>query len=134
MTILDAWSRLEYPLPSSARAAIQKLFALELEETPLPEEPLGEATEPATLSVFHRSPVAPSEARERVGRDPLPLVLVLGREERVEAAASGGSRITIRATLADVPPEGPGEAVRKTLVFHLVSELFELSRGAGRGF
>jgi hypothetical protein len=47
-------------------------------------------------------------------------------------AEPGGSLITIRATLADVPPAGPGEAVRKTLVFHLVSELFELSRGDGR--
>jgi len=133
MTILDAWSRLEYPLPSGARAAIEKIFALDLEGIPLSDERHQGASEPATLSVFHLSPVAPREARERVGRDPVPLILVSSREERVEEAASGGSRITIRATLADVPPEGPGEAVRKTLVFHLVSELFELSRGDGRG-
>ena len=131
MTILDAWSRLEYSLPASERTAIEKIFALELEGIPLPEEPLREAPKPATLSVFHLSPVAPLEARERVGRDALPLVLVSSREERVEAAP-GGSLVTIRATLAEVPPEGPGEAVRKTLVFHLVSELFELSRGDGR--
>lgn len=131
MTILDAWSRLEYPLPASERAAIEKIFALELEGISLPEEPLAEAPEPATLSVFHLSPVAPLEARERVGRDALPLILVSSREERVEAAP-GGSLITIRATLADVPPTGPGEAVRKTLVFHLVSELFELGRGEWR--
>ncbi|MDL2716974.1 MAG: hypothetical protein PT977_04400 [Acidobacteriota bacterium] len=132
MTILDAWSLLDYPLPASERAAIEKIFALELEGILLPEEPLDEVAKPATLSVFHLSPVAPLEAKERVGRDPLPLILVSSREERVEEAASGGSRITIRATLADVPPEGPGEAVRKTLVFHLVSELFELSGGPGR--
>jgi len=131
MTILDAWSRLEYPLPSGARAAIEKIFALDLEGIPLPEEPRQEAPEPATLSVFHLSPVAPLEARERVGRDPLPLILVSSRTQQVEAVP-GGSRVTIRATLADVPPAGPGEAVRKTLVFHLVSELFELSRGGGR--
>ena len=131
MTILDSWSRLEYPLPASERAAIEKIFALELEGIPLPEEPLQEAPEPATLSVFHRSPVPPQEARERLGREALPLILVTSREERVEAA-SGGSLITIRATLAEVPPGGPGEAVRKTLVFHLVSELFELSRDEGR--
>ena len=131
MTILDSWSRLEYPLPASERAAIEKIFALELEGFLLSEEPLPDAPEPATLSVFHRSPVAPEEARERLGREALPLILVTSREERVEAA-SGGSLITIRATLADVPPAGPGEAVRKTLVFHLVSELFELSRDGGR--
>jgi N-acetyltransferase len=131
MTILDAWSRLEYPLSGLERAAIEKIFALELEGIPLLEEPLAEAPEPATLSVFHLSPVAPDEARGRVGRDALPLILVSSREERVEAAP-GGSLITIRATLSDVPPAGPGEAVRKTLVFHLVSELFELGRADGR--
>ncbi|HEX7528288.1 MAG TPA: hypothetical protein VF425_04210, partial [Thermoanaerobaculia bacterium] len=131
MTILDAWSRLEYPLPASERAAIEKIFALDLEGISLPEDPRTEAPGRATLSVFHWSPVAPPEARQRAGRDAHPLVLVSSREERVEAAP-GGSLITIRATLADVPPAGPGEAVRKTLVFHLVSELFELSRGDGR--
>ena len=131
MTILDSWSRLEYSLPASERAAIEKIFALELEGIRLSEAPRQEAPEAATLSVFHRSPVAPEEARERLGHEALPLILVTSREERV-AEASGGSLITIRATLADVPPAGPGEAVRKTLVFHLVSELFELSRGGGR--
>jgi hypothetical protein len=130
MTILDAWSRLEYPLPGSERAAIAKLFALELDGISMPEEAREKEREPATLSVFHLSPVAPLEARKRAGRDPVPLLLVSSREERVEAAA-GGSLISIRATLADVPPAGPGEAVRKTLVFHLVSELFELSNGEG---
>jgi arylamine N-acetyltransferase len=128
MTILDAWSRLAYPLPVSERAAIEKIFALDLEGISLPEEPRAEAPERATLTVFHLSPVAPDEARGRVCRDARPLLLVSSREECVEEAP-GGSLITIRATLADVPPAGPGEAVRKTLVFHLVSELFELSRG-----
>jgi hypothetical protein len=66
-----------------------------------------------------------------VGRNALPLLLVSSRKECVEEAP-GGSLITIRATLADVPLAGPGEAVRKTLVFHLVSELLELSRVDGR--
>jgi hypothetical protein len=128
MTILDAWSRLEYPLPSSESAAIAKLFALELEEISLPESPSGGDPEPATLSVFHLSSGAPDDVRGRVGRNATPLILVSSREELVDAAP-GGSRVTIQATLADVPPEGPGEAVRKTLVFHLVSEIFELGRG-----
>lgn len=131
MTILDAWSRLSYPLPFSERAAIEKIFALDLGGVSLPEEPRPEAPEPSTLSVFHLSPVPPDEACSRVGRDAVALLLVSSREERVEAAP-GGSLITIRATLADVPPAGPTEAVRKTLVFHLVSELFELSRGDGK--
>ena len=132
MTILDAWSRLEYPLPATERAALAKIFALELDGIALPDAPRAGGQEAATLSVFHLSPVAPDDVRGRIGRDALPLRFVSGREEHVEAAGKG-SRVTIRATLADVPPEGPGEAVRKTLVFHLVSEIFALVRRDGAG-
>jgi hypothetical protein len=130
MTVLDAWSRLEYPLPVSERAALEKLFAIELEGVSLPEESREESSSaPATLSVFHLSPIPADEARGRVARGGLPLSLVASRQTRVEESGEG-SRITIEATLkGPVPPAGPGEAVRKTLVFHLVSELFELSRG-----
>ena len=83
------------------------------------------------MSDKKQTPMAPEDARERLGHEALPLILVTSREERVEEAP-GGSLITIRATLAEVPPAGPGEAVRKTLVFHLVSELFERARGGGR--
>lgn len=128
MAILDAWSRLEYPLPSSSRPVLEKLFALELEGIALPGE-THEALIPATLSVFHASPVSADEARRRIARDAPPLSLVVGREILVEEAGTG-SRITIVSALApSLPPEGPAEAVRKTLVFHLMSELFELSRG-----
>jgi hypothetical protein len=127
MTILDAWSRLEYPLPSSSRAVLEKLFALELGGIALPEEP-HEAQAPAVLRVFHESPVSADEARRRIARDTPALSLVVGRETRVEESGAG-SRITIEAALApSLPPQGPSEAVRKTLVFHLVSEIFELSR------
>ncbi|HEX5855574.1 MAG TPA: hypothetical protein VFZ57_08135 [Thermoanaerobaculia bacterium] len=130
MTVLDAWSRLEYPLPASERAALEKLFAIELEGVSLPEEPREEdPSAPATLSVFHLSPIAADEARGRVARGGRPLSLVASRETRIEESAEG-SRITIEATLkGPLPPAGPAEPVRKTLVFHLVSELFELSRG-----
>jgi hypothetical protein len=130
MTVLDAWSRLEYPLPASERAALAKLFALELEGVSLPEEPHEkDPSAPATLSVFHLSPVAADKARTRIARETPPYSLVASRELRVEESGAG-SRLGIHATLAGpVPPAGPGEAVRKTLVFHLVSELFELSRG-----
>ncbi|MGZ5425946.1 MAG: hypothetical protein ACXWE1_01950 [Thermoanaerobaculia bacterium] len=129
MTILDAWSRLEYPLPASKRTALEKLFALELEGVALPEEAHQTPPAPATLRVFHESPVSADEARGRVARDAPALSLVVGRETWVEEAGAG-SRITIEVALApSLPPEGPTEAVRKTLVFHLMSELFELSRG-----
>jgi hypothetical protein len=129
MTILDAWSRLEYPLPSSSRAALEKIFALELEGVAFPEEAHETPSAPARLCVFHESPVSADEARRRVARDAPALSLVVSRETRVEEAGAG-SRITIEAALApSLPPQGLTEAVRKTLVFHLISELFELSRG-----
>jgi hypothetical protein len=129
MTVLDAWSRLEYALPASERSAIEKLFALELGDVDLPREADEDAAKPATLSVFHMSPVAADEARSWIARETLRYSLVASRELRIEESGAG-SRLGIHATLAGpVPPAGPGEAVRKTLVFHLVSELFELSRG-----
>ena len=129
MTILDAWSRLEYPLPSPSRGALEKLFALELEGVALPEATHETPPAPARLSVFHESPVSAEEARRRLARDVPALSLVVGREIFVEESGAG-SRITIEAALApSLPPQGPTEAVRKTLVFHLMSELFELSRG-----
>jgi hypothetical protein len=129
MTILDAWSRLDYALPASERSAIEKLFALELGDVVLPREADEVPTEPAMLSVFHMSPAAADKARRRIARETPSYSLVASRELRVEESGAG-SRLSIHATLAGpVPPAGPGEAVRKTLVFHLVSELFELTRG-----
>ncbi len=128
MTILDAWSRLDYALPSSSRAALEKLFALQLEDVTSPEES-QEPPIPATLSVFHESPVSADEARRLIARDVPPLSLIVGRKVLVEEAGAG-SRITIESALApSLPKEGPSEAVRKTLVFHLVSEIFALTRG-----
>ena len=44
----------------------------------------------------------------------------------------GGTRVTLRAELSrPVPPRGLAESVRKTLVFHLASELLALSREVG---
>lgn len=128
MTILDAWSRLEFALPGSNRAVLEKLFALELEGVALPGETHETLPAPATLSVFYESPVTAEEARRRVARDVPPLALVVGRKVVVEESGAG-SRITIESALdPSLPPEGPTEAVRKTLVFHLVSELFDLAR------
>jgi hypothetical protein len=78
--------------------------------------------------VFHLSPIGVDEARSRAVHDGPPLSLVASRQVQVEASGEG-SRITVTATLGKpVPPAGPGEAVRKTLVFHLVAGLFDLSR------
>src|ERR1035438_4586333 len=110
MTILDAWSRLEYPLPASERAALKKLFALELEGVALPEETHETLPAPGTLSVFHESPVSADEARRRIARDAPALSLVVGRETWVEESGPG-SRITIEARLPPpLPPPGPPEA------------------------
>jgi hypothetical protein len=47
------------------------------------------------------------------------------------APAGSGARLSLTATLArEVPPLGLGESVRKTLVFHLASELIALSRNS----
>jgi arylamine N-acetyltransferase len=122
MTILDAWSRLDYPLAASERAVLARLFALELEGVALPDEPARRG--PARLSVFHRSPLPAAEARRRAAKEIPDLTLVTGHEILVEQSG-GGSRVEVRATLSPtLPPEGPGEAVRKTLVFHLASGLF----------
>ena len=57
---------------------------------------------------------------------PRPASLVASRDAVVEAVP-GGSRIALTARLHEpVPATGPGEAVRKTLVFHLAMELLGL--------
>ncbi len=129
MTILDAWSVLRYPLAGTERAAFESLFALNLEGVDLPGVPA--ADEPAALSVFHAVPLRPDEVRR--GLDlaaPVPSALVEARVARIDAI-TGGSRVALTATLgARVPPTGPGESVRKTLVFHLAMDLLGLG-GAG---
>jgi hypothetical protein len=122
MTILDAWSRLDYPLRASERGALAKLFALELDGVDLQGE--NGSAAPARLSVFHRSPLSAAEARARAAKEMPDLTLVTGHEILAEESASG-SRVEVRAILAaSLPPEGPGEAVRKTLVFHLIAGVF----------
>jgi hypothetical protein len=125
MTILDAWSVLTYPLASPARAAFESLFALSLEGVELPDVPA--AAVPAALTVFHALPVRPEDARSALALSEPPDSLVASRSIAV-APAPGGSLLSARAVLAgEIPPAGPGESVRKTLVFHLAMELL----GAG---
>lgn len=130
MTILDSWSLLSFPLPPSERKALETLFALNLDGVQI-EQPAADPDEPpvpAVLTVYHASPLAPDEVRRRLpleGDEPT----LLSRRELLVEPASEGSRIALSATFdKPVPPAGPGEAVRKTLVFHLASELLALSR------
>jgi hypothetical protein len=127
MTILDAWSVLRYPLAGTERAAFESLFALNLEGIDLPGVPAAAGT--PSLTVFHTVALAPGEVRRGLDLSaPPPSSLVASREAELEAAP-GGTRIALRAALAgDVPPAGPGESVRKTLVFHLAMDLLALSR------
>lgn len=129
MTVLDAWSVLRYPLAGTERAAFESLFALNLEGVDLPEIPAAALA--ASLTVFHAVALGPEEVRRGLDlASPPPSSLVAGRALAV-GEAPGGSRIALTATLSGpVPPAGPGESVRKTLVFHLAMDLLDLGRGA----
>ncbi|MGA7990793.1 MAG: hypothetical protein WCC53_05120 [Thermoanaerobaculia bacterium] len=129
MTILDAWSRFSYPLAGTERAALESLFALDLGGIELPGVRAPEF--PPALTVFHSVPLGAEEARRGLDLGaPPPSPLICARTAHV-ADAPGGSRISLTATLAErVPAAGPGESVRKTLVFGLAMKLLELGRGA----
>jgi hypothetical protein len=130
MTILDAWSVLRYPLAGTERAAFESLFALNLEGVRPPDVPAS--TVESTLTVFHAVAFEPDVVRRDLALSELPPgSLVASREVAVEAV-DGGSRIALKATLdGGVPPAGPGESVRKTLVFHLAMDLLRLGTGPG---
>ncbi len=125
MTVLDAWSVLRYPLAGTERAAFEALFALNLEGIDLPR--VAAAGVAPALTVFHAVALPPEEVRRGLDRAaPAPSSLVASRNVDVEAVP-GGSRIALTARLGGpVPPAGPGESVRKTLVFHLAMELLGL--------
>jgi hypothetical protein len=130
MTILDAWSELRYPLAGTERAALAGLFALNLEGVDLPAVPAA-GIEPA-LTVFHAVALAPGDVRRGLVLSDLPPGSLVALREAAVAAAPGGSRIALRAALGgSVPPAGPGESVRKTLVFHLAMDLLRLGTAPG---
>jgi hypothetical protein len=83
------------------------------------------------LTVFHSVPLRAEEVRRGLDLGaPPPSPLVASREADVRDAP-GGSLIALTATLGErVPTAGPGESVRKTLVFHLAMDLLALGRGA----
>jgi hypothetical protein len=125
LTILDAWSVLRYPLAGTERAALASLFALNLDGVDLPAVPAA-AIDPA-LTVFHAVALAPEAVRRELALSDLPPGSLVALREAAVEAAPGGSRIALRAALkGGVPPAGPGESVRKTLVFHLAMDLLRL--------
>lgn len=125
MTILDAWSVLRYPLAGTERAALESLFALSLDGVVLPA--VQAAALAPSLTVFHAVALAPEDVRRSLVLSELPpSSLVASRDAAVEAAP-GGARVALRAMLGGhVPPAGPGESARKTLVFHLAMDLLAL--------
>jgi hypothetical protein len=129
MTILDAWSVLRYPLAGAERAALESLFALNLDGVDLPAVPAAAIA--AALTVFHSVALAPEDVRRGLALSELPPgSLAASREAAVEAVPEG-SRIALTAMLGGgVPPAGPGESVRKTLVFHLAMDLLRLGTGS----
>lgn len=129
MTILDAWSVLSYPLAGNERAAFESLFALNLEGVDPPRVPAAPVA--PTLTVFHSVALAPEDVRRGLDLEtPPPSSLVTARDARIEGVGDG-SRIALTATLGEpIPAAGPGESVRKTLVFHLAMDLLALGGGA----
>ena len=130
LTVLDAWSVLRYPLAGTERAAFETLFALNLEGIDLPAVPAGEFV-PA-LTVFHTVPLPPEEARRELAGAERPSSDLVAAPEAAIRAVPGGSLIARSARfLAPVPAAGPGESVRKTLVFHLAMDLLRLGQEPG---
>jgi hypothetical protein len=127
MTVLDAWSVLVYPLAPD-RAAFEALFALNLEGVDLPAVPAAEF-EPA-LTVFHAVPLPPDAVRRGLEAAGRPSSDLVAPPEVAIRSVPGGSLVARSARfLAPVPAAGPGESVRKTLVFHLAMDLLRLGGG-----
>ncbi len=130
MTVLDAWSVLRYPLAGTEQAAFEALFALNLEGVDLPAVPAGEFA-PA-LTVFHTVPLPPEDVQRGLAGADRPSSDLVAAPEATIRAVPGGSLVARSARfLAPVPATGPGESVRKTLVFHLAMDLLRLGAAAG---
>jgi hypothetical protein len=125
MTILDAWSVLRYPLAGTERAAFESLFALNLEGVDPPGVPAADFA--PSLTVFHAVPLSPEEVHLGLARTERPASDLVAPPEAFVEEVPGGSRVARSARfLAPVPAAGPGESVRKTLVFHLAMDLLGL--------
>lgn len=125
MTILDAWSVLRYPLAATERAAFESLFALNLEGVELPAVPAAEID--PVLTVYLAVPLSPEAVHQGLAGAERPASDLVAPPKALVEAVPGGSRVARSARfLAPVPAAGPGESVRKTLVFHLAMDVLGL--------
>jgi hypothetical protein len=132
MEVADVWSRLLWPLPGSEAGLLEAFFRVPASGlAAIPAKPA-----PARLSVYDASSLEPPELEARLAArcsDPASLPEGWADSPVVQKSWSfssrpSGTRVKLTASLAVVPSCGLAEAVRKTLVFHLVTELFEFSR------
>ena len=132
LEVLDRWSRLRVPLPGRETALLGALFHQ-------PVQGLGEtppSAPPATLDVYESSALTPEELRQRCEEGPAaPQGLLAGATSPVVSRAftfapgDHGTRARLSATLAATFQGAVSESHRKTLVFHLATELLDLCRG-----
>ncbi|MCK6685554.1 MAG: hypothetical protein L6R30_24410 [Thermoanaerobaculia bacterium] len=177
MEVSDAWSRLEFGLPSLQRTALEGLFGEPLPEDLSPAEPevppslsvycAADQDEEAVLGIlkhpekhvvilpagtvveslstdsrgwFWTLTLESSRVSEEMVRvEPDGVLVHYGgsgvplKEKRIRVEGRpGGSRLVSTGILSRaLPPTGPSESVRKTIVFHLASELLALAEKAG---
>ena len=133
LEVTEGWSRLTHPLGGGEKEILEALFRV-------PCSDIGEIApdpEPAVLSVYDLSPLPKALLEERAGSsrgsvegagDGRVEGSLLGSRRWRFEAQEGGTRIRLTARLAGLPPRGPTEPVRKTLVFLLATEVLDLSR------
>ena len=133
MEVSDFWSRLTHPLGGGEKEVLESLFRVPCGG--LPSAPA--ACPPPELTVYDLSPLPVALLEERSGRDPgrvdRSLVEALGSSPVLSSAWTfeerpEGTRVKLTARLANLPPRGPTEALRRTLVFHLATVALALSR------
>jgi hypothetical protein len=133
MEVTDFWSRLSHPLGGGEKEILEALFRAPCGD--LGDVPPDGA--PVTLSVYDLIPLPRTLLESRVARLPgagdsgLPGAAegtpITSRRWDLEER-EGGTRVKLTAELVAVSPRGPTDALRKTLVFLLVSEILDLAR------
>jgi hypothetical protein len=133
MEVTDYWSRLTHPLGGGEKEILEALFRVPCND--LAEIPPDGA--PVALAVYDFVPLQKDRLESRLACRPGPTdgglpgaaegsPITSRRWDFAELA--GGTRVKLTAEMVPVPPRGPTETLRKTLVFLLVSEILDLSR------
>jgi hypothetical protein len=98
---------------------------LNFEGVELPAVPAADIA--PVLTVFHAVPLSPEEVHLGLAHAEQPGSDLVAPPTALIETVPGGSRVARSARfLAPVPAAGPGESVRKTLVFHLAMDLLGL--------